>query len=307
MQCPKCGYEMQPFDTECERCKRAARAPAHTSAHSETSPADASTPQPPPTPGCPACLLPLAPDEGLCPRCFTPVDAAAGTPRADREIVWINMDGLRPLESFLWQLRGEKLTDAQLHKRVEEAGLTVDEHPVFAMVMQCPSHGEHITCNHSTHNTPEKHDKCIGRQAARETLRTIRHHLGFLERLVFWSQPGSLMRHAMWTCIERHGPSCRLCRQREGIVFPVTVRAVPVLHPRCNCSLVQLMSGRELEGIHTTAQHLVDKKPQRAQTMLRNAARCGFQPAATSGGCCGVVALSVLLATLGSWAWAVCH
>lgn len=24
MECPKCGYEMQPFDTECLRCKRMA-------------------------------------------------------------------------------------------------------------------------------------------------------------------------------------------------------------------------------------------------------------------------------------------
>lgn len=289
MECPQCGYLMDPLDTECKRCKRMGPPPAP----------QASPPTSPDT--CPTCSLPLLAGEAICPRCINPVPGTDGADAVPRGMFWMSLGALRPLEEFIWARRGEKITEAQLQKQIEESGLAVEDHPAFMMVMDWPEREQAISCSHSSHNTPEKQEKCLRRQAVRVAIRTIRHHLGYLERLDFWAQPRSLMRHAMWTCIERHRPACWLCRQREGIVIPVTVRTVPVFHPLCNCSLVQLMAGRETGVIVGAAKHLVEKSPERASTMLRNAERSGFRTSTGSGAGCGattLIAATALAATL---------
>ncbi len=64
MQCPKCGYEMGPFDVECPRCKRMT---------SEGKSADPRVPQPTPKPG----YVPIPVDtRARAPRAIEPVEIA---------------------------------------------------------------------------------------------------------------------------------------------------------------------------------------------------------------------------------------
>lgn len=110
MECPKCGYAMGPFDVDCPRCKRMG------------------PPSEPPKPAaptqCPTCSLPLLPEKPFCPRCITVVPPGDGASALPPSMFRMEIGALRPLEAFLWDRRGQKLTDAQLQKQIERAGLS---------------------------------------------------------------------------------------------------------------------------------------------------------------------------------------
>lgn len=189
----------------------------------------------------------------------------------------ISLDSLDPVEAVAWEVRGEKLTPPQFLKLLASRGLDIESHPLFDMVMACPERAGHITCNHKSHDSDAKRESCIRSQAAKLTARSLRHHIGFLYRLDMWSEPRSLMRHAMWSCVERHGSACAACRAREGIVISVEDKRVPILHPGCNCTLVQLARGRlGGETIKKTLRHLESRDPERARVMRENLTRSGW-------------------------------
>lgn len=218
----------------------------------------------------------------------------------------ISLDSLDPVEAVAWEVRGQKVTPPQFLKLLAPRGLDIGSHPLFDMIMACPDRVGHITCSHKSHDSDTKRDKCVRSQAARLAARSLLHHIGFLYRLDMWSEPRSLMRHAMWSCIERHGPACAACRAREGIVVSVEDKRVPILHPACNCTLVQLARG-ELGGktIKRTLRQVEARDPERARVMRENLTKSGWG-AELGAGCCGcLLPLLCLLASLSVAIWGV--
>jgi hypothetical protein len=216
----------------------------------------------------------------------------------------IALDSLGPIEAVAWEVRGQKITPPQFLKLLEERGLDIETHPIFAMALDCRERGRYIECSHTSHNTEAKRAKCIRSQAAKLTARTLRHHIGFLHRLDMWSHPKSLMRHAMWSCVERHGPSCEACRSREGVVIRVEDKRIPVLHPGCNCTLVQLAQGQlARRTIQRTLRFVAARDPERARAMQANLAKSGFAGEVGAGGCgCALpMALAPLVAMAIWW------
>ncbi len=210
----------------------------------------------------------------------------------------ISLDSLDPVEDVAWEVRGQKLTPPQFLKLLASRGLDIESHPLFDMIMACPERAGHITCNHKSHDSDAKRDSCIRSQAAKLAARSLRHHIGFLYRLDMWSEPRSLMSHAMWSCIERHGPACAACRAREGIVVSVEDKRVPVLHPACNCTLVQLARGQLGSGtIGKTLRYVEARDPERARVMRENLTKSGW--GAELGAGCGGCLLPVVFALTG--------
>ncbi len=230
---------------------------------------------------CIVCGFILLPDETICPWCENPQ-------KADSHAIWIDIHNLRPIEALICKdmskpkipgVQSKKTTDVQLLEMISNASLDIEKHPVFSMVMNCPDRNNHIICNHSSHNTEEKTDRCLRQQAAKMTVRTIRHNLGFLERYVLWSEPRSMILYAMWACYEKTKQACNKCRQREGIIKPPSgQRRVAVIHPGCNCGLTQLFSHNIYQSINKLLDYLEGRSPERASRVSTNLIRCGFHP-----------------------------
>lgn len=261
----------------------------------------------PPGPTCEYCGHSIADGEKVCPWCGRLLDQdrapRIAAPRSEHVPVaspryTIALDALEPIEAVAWEAREQKLTLPQFLKLLASRQLNIESHPLLRMVMDCPERGRHITCDHTSHDTEAKKDKCVRGQAAKLATRTLRHHIGFLHRLDMWSEPRSLMRHAMWSCVERHGQACALCRAREGTVVPVEDKRVPILHPGCNCTLVQLAGGqRGRKTILRTLRYVEARDPERARVMRENLARSGFGHE-LGAGCCGCIVPLIVLAVL---------
>ena len=267
MDCPECGYVMDPFDEDCRRC-------------------------------------------GWKPQ---PEAEQRDDPKTDYEAPTssefiIDLDDLRPAEELLWSYMGEKMTHPQRLRLLKDEGIDIRDHPAYEQIIQCPNRNLHIECTHSSHNTDEKWQKCIERQAEKMAVKTIVHALGWLERLELWSQPNSMMKYAMWSCIERKSSrACSRCRSREGVIIPVDgVRKVTVFHPGCNCTLIQLLPGYQgAQAVIKTANKLAQRNPGRARTMLENAQRTGpmFKdtPASAAQGVgCAIIPAGIMLAFIGT-------
>lgn len=248
---------------------------------------------------CPYCGRSLlgAPDAPSSE--FAEDGSTPGAPRMPSPYL-IRLDALDLVEAVAWEVRGQKTTPSQFLEILASRGISIESHPLFAMIMQCPRRAEAIGCGHVSHDTEEKRKRCGRSQAAKAAARSLMHHIGFLYRLNLWSDPQSLMRFAMWSCVERHGRACDACRAREGVVISVEERAVPILHPSCNCTLVQLARGQlGRSTIDKTLRQLEKRDPDRARVMRENLLKSEFasQLAMTGCGCTTtvmVVGMSVL-------------
>lgn len=269
----------------------------------------------PPEVTCPYCQRLYKKGEQFCPACGRLVveRKPLGEVRSEASSVElapslpspyaIALDSLDPIEAVAWETRGEKVTLPQFLKLLASRGLDIETHPIFAMIMDCRERVRYIECEHSSHDTEAKKEKCRRGQAAKLAARTLRHHIGFLHRLDMWSDPRSLMRHAMWSCIERHDQSCPACRSREGIVIPVEDKRVPVLHPGCNCTLVQLARGQlAAKTIQRTLRYVEARNPERARVMRENLAKSGFG-AELGAGCCGCAIPMALVPLMTAVIW----
>ncbi len=261
---------------------------------------------------CPNCGGRVTSDArrcGSCGQAFDPGDRRAPALRLVKSIperqdglegapYVISLDTLDPVEAVAWEVRGQKVTPPAFLKLLGSQGLDIESHALFGMIMACPERAEHITCSHKTHDSDARRDKCIRNQAAKIAARSLMHHIGFLYRLDMWSDPRSLMRHAMWSCIERHGRACAACRAREGVVVSVEDKRVPILHPGCNCAFVQLARG-QLGGktIQRTLRYVEARDPERARVMRENLAKSGFG-AELGAGCCGCLLALLCLPVL---------
>lgn len=261
---------------------------------------------------CPDCGAQVTSDARRCGSCGQAVDPGnRGTPplRVVRSIpdrldglegapYVMSLEALDPVEGVAWEVRGQKVTPPEFLKLLGSRGLDIESHALFAMVMACPERADHIRCDHRTHDSDARRDKCIRNQAARLAARSLMHHIGFLYRLDMWSEPRSVIRHAMWSCIERHGRACAACRAREGVVVSVEDKRVPILHPGCNCTLVQLARG-ELgsKTIQRTLRYVDARDPERARLMRENLAKSGFG-VELGAGCSGCLLPLVCLLTL---------
>jgi hypothetical protein len=239
---------------------------------------------------CALCGLALYADEIVCPRCAAPapgIDAPT-----ELRLTWIDLDALRPIEQEIVNLLGEHFTDAQLAQRLRDAGAQIEEHPLLALVR----HWGHYTCTHATHATQDTQENCLNRQASKVALHTLRHQLATLVGLASFAHPATL-RFAVWLCDDA-SDNCPLCRQREGIVIPVTIRRLPILDPFCDCNLHVMPPGGEDIFLASVARTYLAQSPDRAQTLRRNAFRSGFlrkQPASASAGGCGMALLMIIL------------
>ena len=99
---------------------------------------------------CSLCGLALFDDEVICPRCAAP--APGVDEQTELRLVWVDLDALRPIERAIVNILSEQLTDTQLAKRLTEAGLPIEEHPLVALVR----HWGEFSCTHSTHSTTDK-------------------------------------------------------------------------------------------------------------------------------------------------------
>ena len=247
---------------------------------------------------CSLCGLSLFPDEMLCPRCAAPAPGIGD--QTELRMLWIDLDALRPVEHAIANLLGDHLSDTQLAKRLSDAALPIEEHP---LVVQVRHWGEY-SCTHSTHNTPDKQEACLNRQAGKVALHTVQHYLATLVGLSTFAHPPTPLRYAVWLC-DNAAAHCPLCRQREGIALPVTTRRLPIIDPYCDCNLHVMPPAHEDAFLTSVAQTYLAQYPDRAQTLRRNAYRSGFlrkPPAQTAaGGNAGcVTALMAILAILAS-------
>lgn len=242
---------------------------------------------------CSMCGLALFEDEVICPRCAAP--APGIDEQTELRLVWIDLDALRPIERAIVNILGEQLTDTQLAKWLTEAGLPIEEHPLVALVR----HWGEFICTHSTHNTPEKQDACLNRQAGKVALHTLRHYLATLVGLSTFAHQPTPMRYAVWLCDDAT-ENCPVCRQREGIAIPVTTRRLPIIDPYCDCNLHVMPPGQEDTFLASVARMFMSQHPERAQALQRNAYRSGFlrKPLAQagSGGCrgCGTALMAFI-------------
>lgn len=245
---------------------------------------------------CSMCGLALLEDEVICPRCATP--APGIDQQAELHMVWIDLDALRPIERAMVDILGEHLTDTQLAKRLTEAGLSIEEHPLVALVR----HWGDFTCTHSTHDSEEKRESCLNKQAGKIAWHTLQHYLATLVGLSNFSQPSTPLRYAIWLCDDA-ADNCPVCRQREGIAIPVTTRRLPIIDPYCDCNLHIMTPGQEDTFLASVVRVWLSQDPERAQTLQRNAYRSGFLrktiTQADANGCCGCgIALMVILAAI---------
>jgi len=233
---------------------------------------------------CSICSLALLEDEVICPRCAAP--APGIDQQTELRMVWIDLDALRPIERAIMNILGEQLTDTQLAKRLTEAGLPIEEHPLVALVR----HWGDFSCTHSTHNTQDKRENCLDRQAGKIALHTLRHYLATLVGLAGYAQQPSPVRYAAWLC-DDETENCPLCRQREGVAILVTTRRLPIIDPYCDCNLHIMTPGQEDAFLASIVRVWLSTDPERAQTLQRNAYRSGFlrraMTQANAGGCCG--------------------
>lgn len=252
---------------------------------------------------CNCCKLALLSGEAVCPRCGVP-----RTPDLWPAMLVFHLDRLSGMERILWETWEKKATETQIIKYLEEKGYKIEDQPVYKLIIDSQGNSSYVKCTHLQHDTPEKQLACRKKEAAKLAIRTTRHHLGFLKRLQMWSmetvaEPG----YAMWTCIERHGPSCSLCKNREGMIIPMAMRFVTMLHPGCNCSLVPLSPDTSHIQIAPIISQLEKTSPGRAATMRRNLARCGLtayllstvhRNQASKGTGCGCTLLLVVVGLL---------
>ena len=187
---------------------------------------------------CSLCDLALFPDEVICPRCATPAPGVDA--QAELRLLWVDLDALRPVERAMVNLLGEHLTDTQLAKRLSDAGLPIEEHPLVALVR----HWGEFSCTHSTHTTPEKREDCLNRQAGKVALHTLQHHLATLVGLSTFAHAPAPVRYAVWLCDDA-SEHCPLCQQREGIAIPASTRRLPIIDPFCDCNLHIMPPGHE--------------------------------------------------------------
>jgi len=242
---------------------------------------------------CSLCGLPLFPEELLCPRC------AALAPGIDQHeqprIVWVDVDALHPIELAILQSLTESLTDTQLLKRLTDMALPFEEHPVVAQVR----HWADLTCNHSTHNTDKKREKCLDKQAAKIALPTLRHYMAMLGQLISSANPMLPLRYAVWLCDDTT-ENCPLCKLREGTILPVTTRRLPIIDPFCDCNIYIMAPGQEDVFLAQVVRKLQQFDSDRALLFQKNAYRSGFlrkpvESPATCGSCCLLPMLSILL------------
>ena len=222
---------------------------------------------------CSVCGLALLPDESVCPCCGIPVKDE------DRNrMPIIHLDHLDRIDQLIWDDYHSNSTELQMIKILAANGLSIEDHMIYGMVIDADNQSPYVHCNHPNHDTPEKQAACLKKEAAKFTVRTIRHHMGFLDRFQIWSDmPDAEIIGAMWTCIERHHPACPLCLNREGMIIPISARFVTILHPGCNCSLVPIEKRFAYQNrIQPAISYLEERSPQRAATMRRNLARSGF-------------------------------
>ena len=224
---------------------------------------------------CSMCGLALFPDELICPRC------AAAAPGADEHeeprLVWVDAQALRPIEHALWNMAGEKVSDAAMLKRLADAQLPMDEHPLVGLVR----HWAELKCDHVTHNTPEKREACLNRQAGEIALHTLRHYIAMLVGLSR-AAPAAAVQYAAWIGDDAT-ENCPFCRQREGIAIPASTRRLPIIDPFCDCNLFIMHSGREDYFLASIAASYQQTDPERASIIQRNAS-CTRRSGRTSMG-----------------------
>ncbi len=246
---------------------------------------------------CSLCGLALFPAEVICPRCAAPAPAVEA--QAALTLLWVDLDALRPVERAIANLLGEHLTDTQLAKRLADASLPIEEHPLVALVR----HWGEYSCTHTTHNTPAKQEACLNRQAGKVALHTVRHYLATLMGLSTFTNPPTPLRYAVWLCDEAT-EHCPLCRQREGIAIPVTTRRLPIIDPYCDCNLHVMPPGQEDAFLTSVTQAFLSQHPERAQTLQRNAYRSGFlrkplvQTSPGGGSGCGMALIACMLGAI---------
>lgn len=239
---------------------------------------------------CTLCGLPLFMEEVLCPRC------AAMAPNIDQQvqprIVWLNIDQLRPIEVTMLQLHQEGLTDTQLLTRLSEIGMPFEEHPIVSQVR----HWSDLTCTHSTHNTDQKREACLNKQAAKIALPSLRHYMALLGSLTSTATIATPLQFAVWLC-DDSTENCPICKLREGIVIPVTTRRLPIIDPFCDCNLQVMTAGQEEVFLAQIVRELRQLDAERAVSFQKNAYRSGFlqKPvtAAAAGSCCLLPLVSI--------------
>ena len=217
----------------------------------------------------------------------------------------IDLNNLRPLERFLWDMSATKVTETQMLALINQESICVHDHPAFAMIVNDPMQRRLLICGHSTHDTEEKQQACRYKQAVKMTLQTVRHYLGFLERHELWSRPGQGGGYVMRTCIEKGGHiACAACKAREGLIEPVGQKRVEVMHINCHCSLALVQPGLIGDRVVTkNLEYLASIDPARAKIAMENVIRSGWRytPSGLVGpgtvvasGCCGGVLAGML-------------
>ena len=240
---------------------------------------------------CLQCGLALFAEEICCPRCAAPAPGIADA--GELQLVWLDLDALRPVENVIANLLGEHLTDAALAQRLSDGGLSLFDHPLLPLLR----HWGEYACTHTTHNTPAKQEDCLNRQAAKAALPTLRHHLATLVGLSSAAHPPTPLRFAVWLCDDA-SENCPLCRQREGIAIAVTTRRLPILDPFCDCNLHLMPPGAEDAFLASAIHTELSQYPDRVETLRRNAYRSGFlrkplSPPASAG--CGLALILIIL------------
>jgi hypothetical protein len=185
------------------------------------------------------------------------------------------------IETVLYDMMSEKVTDAQMLKAIEAEGLSIRDHAVFDMVKWYDERDGLTSCEHSSHNTEEKRAACRDKQRERMAVHTIWYHLGWIQRQEQWENVGGI-KYAIFTCNERHGTACKACLEREGLVIPITMRIAPILHPKCNCSLMPIGA----QGFQPIRALNGKIRSSRIEAIARNLRRYEvefFQPLKTAG------------------------
>jgi hypothetical protein len=229
---------------------------------------------------CRFCKLTIHPDEYICVRCGGPVDGRV-SPTGVYPF-YLDLDELHPIEKAIIDLQ-VKMTDKQMLDMLTEQGLDICEHDAYQMCLDWYQLGENfpeVRCTHKTHNTPEKQATCFNELCKRKAVHTIWYHLRHIRCLEEWEKHDVHdTQFAMWCCNERHGTACAICRSREGVLIPTTLRVVPVLHPGCSCWLASVNAITLPEQISGILNHIADD--DRKETIKANLVRCGIKlPAA---------------------------
>lgn len=236
--------------------------------------------------------------------------------------VVIDLNKLKPLESFILDALNNKLTEAQTVALIKQKNLDIKAHPFFTQLWNSSNRDFLIVCTHSSHNTEEKRTDCLISQAEKMVVKTLRKHIQALENHRYWqknnkirgydeNEPGFLM----WVCGDHtnHTP-CPACSAREGVIERAGMSRIEVMHIDCHCEQVFLSSGSYADDIiRNTYEELGKSDAQRAYNFMQNVAKSGWKPSvkkempdygeldtpqrksSRAGGCCVVPIILILI------------